>query len=171
MRACRHSLSIARVCVLKIIRLYGWRHIKCRKAAVLRQSYFSSEAFCFHHCGLSAEASNQPCFKTPTKKTEPQSLSPVSGFLIGKQCQWNMKAPDKVVIYIWQTGLQGTYLFIYLFFVPLFNRKSILNSLPHFFFFFYLWHSPSSPCWWEALKSYLIIKHEKLWTISYYQVR
>lgn len=44
----------------------------------------------------------------------------------------------------------------------LLNRKSILNSLPHLLL---LANSR------EALKSYLIIKHEKLWTIDYYQMR
>lgn len=60
-RACRHSPLIARAWVFADKCAYAGvgdgilNVVKATiKAVVLRESYFSSEALCFHHCGLFA---------------------------------------------------------------------------------------------------------------------
>lgn len=90
-RARRHSPLIARVWVCADKCAYAGvgdgilNVVKATvKGAVLRESYFSIEALYFHHCGLSAEAAVRHFSKITPPKTEPQSLTPVSGFLIGK---------------------------------------------------------------------------------------
>lgn len=83
----------------------------------------------------------------------------ISLFLMGKQPRWNMTASDEVVMYIRESSLAqwawGGRVF------SLLNKKSILNSLPHLLL-------RANSC--EALKSYLIIKHEKPWIIEYYKM-